>query len=106
MHLAQIGVHRPEVAREIGEDLDRVGADGEQPGLRVVRVGGENAGGDQRQRRAADRRIVPQPPRRVGVPFGQWAAGRVDRAQRAAAVGGEKNRGAAEGERVSSARGQ
>ena len=53
MHFAQIGVHRAEIAREIGVDLDRVGADVEQPRLRIVRVGGERCGGDQRQRRVS-----------------------------------------------------
>ena len=81
VHLANVGVHRPEIAGQIGVDLDRVGFDGEQPWLSVVRVGRQNGGRDQRQRRPAHRRIIPEPPRRVGVAFGQRAARRVGRAQ-------------------------
>jgi hypothetical protein len=59
MQLADAGVHRAEISRRVGIDLDGVVADGEQPRLRIVRIGGDHAGGDQRQRRVADRRVVP-----------------------------------------------
>ena len=42
VHLARIGVHCAEIAREVGENVDRVVANSKQPRLRVMRVGGQN----------------------------------------------------------------
>jgi hypothetical protein len=42
MHRAHERVHRAEVAREVGENVDRLIADSEQPRLGVARVRGQN----------------------------------------------------------------
>ena len=105
MHLADVSVHRAEIARRVGEDLDRVVADREQPRLGVVWIGGDHAGGDQRQRRVADRGIVPQRPRRIGVALGQGAAGGIGGAQSSAREG-EKERGAAGAQDIAAIRGE
>ena len=71
MHLAHIGVHRAEIAREVGENVDRFAADLKEPRLGVMRIGGQNAGRDQSERRAAEARVIPEAPGRVGVALRQ-----------------------------------
>src|SRR3989338_4728383 len=65
MHFAQVGIEAAEIARCIGEDVDTVLTDAEYPWLRVVRIGGENAGSDERNGRALIFRRVPERPRIV-----------------------------------------
>ena len=102
MHLAHIGVHRAEIAREVGENVDRFAADLKEPRLGVMRIGGQNAGRDQSERRAAEARVIPEAPGRVGVALRQGRQG----VRRTDARSGESDRHrAAEGERLAAAPG-
>ena len=71
MHLAHKGVHRAEIAREIGEHLDCIVADPKQPRLRVMRIGRQNRGRNEGERGASEARVVPQTPWRIGIALRQ-----------------------------------
>src|SRR5580698_7138581 len=65
MHLAAERIEAAEIARAIGIDRDAVAAELEQPGLRVMRIGGEDRG-MQRPRYTIDHTALPAVPRRIG----------------------------------------
>ena len=68
VHLAAEGIKRPEIARAVGEHVDRVRADDKEPWLGVVRIGGED-GGPHRPKGAVVRAAFPVSPRLIGRSF-------------------------------------
>ena len=78
VHLAAKRIERAEIARPVGENLDRVVPGGEGPWLRIMRIGGEN-GGAQRPQPPVLRAAFPIPPRRIGRPLARRAKAPVPR---------------------------
>ncbi len=67
MHFAPEGIEGTEIARAVGIDGDRLVVRFEQPGLGVVRVGGEDGGGE-RTLDPVDDAALPAVPGRIGRP--------------------------------------
>ena len=93
MHLAHKGVHRAEIAREIGEHLDCIAADPKQPRLRVMRIGRQNRGA--RTAGASEAKSFHRP-HGIGIALGKirpWHSPFAGRRRQEQALGRFKPRG-------------